>query len=190
MSFNDNYDENTRTIKERDIQWVVATTQHQSTMVSNSKLQYHSSQSLASLSLDNRVATTTTIITHQGSTSKEALVTPTITKKHIIIVASLGESSKAVAMATHVINKRTMTRSRRARSSSLEGSSNNFVSKGFQMDQVVAIISPTKERKIIIKTSSKVIIMIFVTMVSFNGMHIHLGFQKLGSLKECQALIL
>jgi len=159
-------------------------------MVSNSKLQYHSSQSLASLSLDNKAATTTTIITHQGSTSKEALVTPTIAKKHIIIVASLGESSKAVAMATHVVNERTMTRSRKARSSSLKGNSNDFVSKGFQMDQIIAIISPIKERKIIIKTSSKGTSIIFVTMVSFNGMHIHLGFQKLGSLEECQALIL
>jgi len=58
------------------------------------------------------------------------------------------------------------------------------------MDQVITTILPTKKRNIIKKTSSKGTIVIPITIVSFSGMHIHLGFQKLGSLKECQTLIL
>jgi hypothetical protein len=122
--------------------------------VSFSKLQHRSSQSLASLSLENKVATTTTT-TYQGSASKEALVAPAAAGKHTIIAASLGESSRAAAMATHVVNGRTTTRSRRARPSSLGGSPDDFASKGLQMDQVMAATSPAEERKLTSKTSSR-----------------------------------
>ncbi|CAM6039056.1 unnamed protein product [Sphagnum compactum] len=123
--------------------------------VSFSKSQHRSSQSLASLSLENKVATTTTTTTYQGSASKEALVAPAAAEKHTIIAASLGESSRAAAMATHVVNGRTTTRSRRARPSSLGGSSDDFASKGLQMDQVMSATSPAEERKPTSKTSSR-----------------------------------
>jgi phage tail sheath protein FI len=155
-------------------------------MVSISKSQHHSSQSLASLSLENKAAiTTTTTTTHQRST-KEACVAPIIAKKHIIIVGFLGESSKFAAMAIHVVNGKTMTKSRKAIASSLGGSSLLKV----QMDQVTVVTLPIKKRKIINKTSCKGTIVVLVTMASSNGMHIHLGFQKLGSFEECKTLIL
>ncbi|KAH8938944.1 hypothetical protein BDL97_15G010200 [Sphagnum fallax] len=123
--------------------------------VSFSKSRHRSSQSLASLSLENKVATPTTTTTYQGSASKVALVAPAAAEKRTIIAASLGESSRAAAMATHVVNGRTTTRSRRARPSSLGGSSEDFASKGLQMDQVMAATSPAEERKLTSKTSSR-----------------------------------
>ncbi|CAK9205453.1 unnamed protein product [Sphagnum troendelagicum] len=123
--------------------------------VSFSKSRHRSSQSLASLSLENKVATPTTTTAYQGSASKEVLVAPAAAEKRTIIAASLGESSRAAAMATHVVNGRTTTRSRRARPSSLGGSSEDFASKGLQMDQVMAATSPAEERKLTSKTSSR-----------------------------------
>lgn len=150
--------------------------------VSFSKSRHRSSQSLASLSLENKVATPTTTTAYQGSASKEVLVAPAAAEKRTIIAASLGESSRAAAMATHVVNGRTTTRSRRARPSSLGGSSEDFASKGLQMDQVMAATSPAEERKLTSKTSSRGTTVVLVTTASFSGMPIHLGLQKLGSL--------
>jgi hypothetical protein len=123
-------------------------------------------------------ATTTT--TYQGSASKEARVAAAAAGKHTIIAASSGESSRAAAMATHVVNGRTATRSRRARPSSLGGSSDDFSSKGLQMDQVMAATSPAEERKLTSKTSSRGTTDVPVTTASFSGMDIHLGFAKVG----------
>jgi hypothetical protein len=57
------------------------------------------------------------------------------------------------------------------------------------MNQVRVVTLPIKERNIINKTSYKGTIVVLVTMVSFNGMHIHLGFQNSGSLEKCETLI-
>jgi hypothetical protein len=50
------------------------------------------------------------------------------------------------------------------------------------MDQIMVDTSLVEERKFTNKKGTISIIVVPITMVSFSGMHIHLGFQKLGSL--------